>query len=159
MFLTESEVNFMLQQPTFALPVTESLVHYKFYRGRKKVNLLTLRFNMTPTFSSTFMTGFMQDKLTSPPYKMHSTIAASVEYDLLLCNSRATPPTYYIWRANTNQSNLKVDHQVTMSINPVNIGRFCEDVTTIDLADLQTNFENSDVIIDRVLGIVFSIEQ
>ena len=158
MFLTESEVNAVLQNSMFSSPVTESDVTYAFYRGMKQANLLTIRFNMIPSFQSSFMVAYLQDKLTSAPYQLQSRILISVHYDLLLCNVNATPKTYYIWRSNTNRTTLNVDHQLNMTISYANIERFCENVTTVSLSDLDSNFISSDVTVDRVLAIVFAIE-
>ena len=158
MFLTESEVNHVLRQPTFSLPVTESTVDYTFYRGSKQVSLLTVRFNMTSDFSASFMTSYLQAKLTTAPYQLQSHILASVHYDLLLCNGNATPKTFYIWRSNTNRTTLNVDHQVNMTKTYANINRFCENVTNVNLSDLQVNFVSSDVTVDCILVIVFTFE-
>jgi len=158
MFLNESEVNVILQQPTFSLPVTESNIDYIFYRGKKKARLLTIRFNMIPTFSETCMTAYLQDKLTSPPFQLQSQVLASVHYDLLLCNKNVTPFTYYIWLSNTNRTSLNMDHQVNMTVTYSNISRFTENVTSVNLSDLQANFISSDVTVDRVLAVVFTFE-
>lgn len=158
MFLTLSEVNLVLAQPIFSLPVTESEVDYILYRGRKQTSLLTVRFNMIPSFNSSFMVAYLQDKLTSPPFQLQSQVLASISYDLLLCNTNATPRTYYVWRSNTNRTTLNVDHQVNMTINYANIARFCENVTNINITDLQADFVSSNVTVDRVLAVVFTVE-
>jgi len=83
-------------------------------------------------------------------------ILASVHYDLLVCNAKADPKTYYIWRSNTNRTTLNVDHQLNMTITYANINRFCENVTTISLSDLEVNFSASDVTVDRLIAVVFT---
>jgi hypothetical protein len=158
MFLTESEANLVLLQSMFTLPVTESVVNYLFYRGTKKTRLLTVRFNLTPTFSHSFMLAYLQNRLTSAPYRLQSHLIASVHYDLLLCNNDASPKTYYIWRSNTNRTTLNVDHEVNMTITHANITRFCENVTNINMSDLHANFVTSNVTVDRVLAVVFTFE-
>ena len=105
------------------------------------------------------MTNYLQDRLTSSPYQLQSTILASVQYDLVLCNINAIPKTFYIFRSNTNRTTLNVDHQVNMSITIDNINRFCENVTNVNIADLDSNFITSDVTVDRILSIVFTFEQ
>ena len=159
MFLTESEVGVVLQQPTFALPVTESRVDYEFYRGRKKVNLLTIRFNMIPSFTESMMLAHLQHRLITSPYELQSQIVASVQYDLLLCNTETSPPTFYIWRSNTNRTTLNVDYETTLTLSYDHIKRLCDNVTHVNLSDLQANFVNSHVTVDRVLTIVFTFEQ
>ena len=158
MFLNESEVKLILQQPLFSSPVTESDKSFIFYRGKRRAHLYTVRFNMIPSFSETFMSAFLQDKLTSPPFQLQSRLRASVHYDLLLCNRTAVPVTYYIWVSNTNCTSLTTDHQVDMMITYANIARFTEQVTNVNLADLDTNFISSDVTVDRVLAVVFTFE-
>jgi hypothetical protein len=159
MFLTASELSIILQQDTFTVPVKESILQYSFYRGKKKAQLHTVHFNMTSTFNTSFMVAYLQDKLTSSPYQLQSTVLASVQYDLLLCNVNAVPKTFYIWRSNSNRTTLNVDHQINMSINYTNINRFCENVTKVNIADLNANFITSDVTVDRILSIVFTFEQ
>lgn len=159
MFLTEAEVDIVLSQPTFSLPVTESEVEYSLYRGHKQTRLITIRFNMIPTFSSSFMVAYLQDKLTSSPFQLQSQIVISVNYDLLLCNRNSTPVTYYVWRSNTNRTTLNVDHEVNMTLSYANIARFCENVTNVNISDLQANFISSDVNVDRVLAVVFTVEK
>jgi hypothetical protein len=134
-------------------------MEYTFYRGNKKARLHTISFNLVPTFSRSFMTNYLQDRLTSSPYQLQSTILASVQYDLVLCNINAIPKTFYIFRSNTNRTTLNVDHQVNMSITIDNINRFCENVTNVNIADLDSNFITSDVTVDRILSIVFTFEQ
>jgi hypothetical protein len=159
MFLNESEVELILKQPIFSTPVTESDLTYTFYRGRKSVNLLTIRFNMTPSFNESWMTSYLQDRLTSSPFQLQSQLLASVHYDLLLCDQNVSPPSYYIWVSNTNRTTLDVDTQTQMTITYDNISRLTEHVTNVNLSDLQqTNFINSDITVDRVLAIVFTFE-
>lgn len=158
MFLNESEVNVILQQPLFSSPVTESDKDFIFYRGKRQAHLLTIRFNIIPTFSETFMTAYLQDKLTSPPFQLQKQMLASVHYDVLLCNKNVVPFTYYIWVSNTNRASLTMDRQVNMTITYANIARFTENVTNVNVADLQVNFISSDVTVDRVLAIVFTFE-
>jgi hypothetical protein len=156
MFLTETELNQILQQPTFSLPVRESKVDYTFYHGKSKTQLHTVHFNITSQFNASFMVAYIQDTLTSSPYQLQSTILASVQYDLILSNVKANPKTFYIWRSNSNRTTLNVDQQENLTINYANINRFCENATHVNLADLNANFINSDVIVDRVLSIVFT---
>lgn len=158
MFLNESEVELVLKQPIFSLPVTESDITYHFYRGRKNVNLLTVRFNMTPTFNASWMRSYLQDRLTTRPFQLQSQLVVSVHYDLLLCDTKASPPTYYIWVSNTNRTTLDVDQQTQMTITYDNISRLTENVTNVNVSDLQVNFINSDITVDRVLAIVFTFE-
>jgi len=158
MFLSENDVDIILKQPIFSLPVTESDLQYVFYRGQKSVNLLTVRFNFTPSFSQSWMTTYLQDRLTSPPFQLQSQLLASVHYDLLLCNKNVSPPSYYVWVSNTNRTTLDVDKQTQMTITYDNISRLTENTTAINLSDLQVNFINSDITVDRVLAVVFTFE-
>jgi len=158
MFLNESEVNIILKQPAFSKPVTESDINYIFYRGRRTVKLLTVRFNMIPSFTEHFMTRFLQDRLTAPPFQLQSQLSVSIHYDLLLCNHNVSPPTYYIWVSNTNRTTLDVDKQIQLTITYDNISRLTENVTRVNISDLEVNFISSDITVERVLAIVFTFE-
>jgi len=56
----------------------------------------------------------------------------------------------------SDQTTLNVDHQVSMTITYANITRFCENVVDIYMSDLHTNFVTSNVIVNRILAVVFT---
>lgn len=162
MFLTLSEVNVLLQNPLFTLPVIETVREYQFYRGRRKVTALTVRFNLVPTFDLSFMKAALPDKLLSY-HPLGSHVSVAVRYDLLLRSnsmddSGTMTPSYYIWRANTNQTTLEDNNlDVTMPLTYPNIDQMCEKAVNINLHDdLNIEFVNSDVVIDRVLAILLT---
>jgi hypothetical protein len=157
MYLTESEVNVLLQEPLFSLPVTEFKQNYQLYQGHRKVTPRTIRFNLVPNFEPSIIQAYLQEKLTSY-YRFGSELSISVQYDFLLCNYNATPKTFYIWRANTNQTTLEKDDDIDVKItlNYYNIKQICTNATSIDFDQLNINFVTSDVTMDRVLAIVFT---
>jgi len=65
MYLTESEVNVLLQEPLFSLPVTEFKQNYQLYQGNRKVTPRTIRFNLVPNFEPSIIQAYLQEKLTS----------------------------------------------------------------------------------------------
>ncbi len=162
MFLTESEVNVLLQNPLFTSPVTESEQDYILYRGSRKVTPLTIRFNLVPTFERSFMQAYLQEKLNSY-YRLGSLISMSVQYDFVLCNHNAIPKTFYIWRANTNQTTLDKDGDddidVKISLTNNNVSQICNNAMSFDFDQLNLNFVTSDVTVDRVVAIVFTFCQ
>jgi hypothetical protein len=164
MYMNISEVNTLLQNPLFTAPVTESIQDYEFYRGRRKVTIFTVRFNVVPTFNLLFMRADLDDKLSSH-YPRGVTLSVAVTYDLLLrSNPRdddddISPPSYYIWRANTNQRSLDRednDFDKTMYFTDHNVFTLCKNAARIDANELNIEFADSDVSIDRVLTIVLT---
>jgi len=157
MYLTESEVNVLLQEPLFSLPVTEFKQNYQLYQGHRKVTPRTIRFNLVPNFEPSSYSGLFAGKINII-LPVGSELSISVQYDFLLCNYNATPKTFYIWRANTNQTTLEKDDDIDVKItlNYYNIKQICTNATSIDFDQLNINFVTSDVTIDRVLAIVFT---
>jgi len=163
MYMNISEVNTLLQNALFTDPVTESIQDYEFYRGRRKVSIFTVRYNLVPTFDLKFMQTDLVDKLLSH-YPRGITLAVAVNYDLLLCSNPRdddnSPPTYYIWRANSNQRSLdREDNNFdkTMYFRDENVDTLCANAVGIDVADqLNIEFVSSNVSIDRVLSIVLT---
>jgi hypothetical protein len=158
-----SEVNTLLQNPLFTAPVTESIQDYEFYRGRRKVTIFTVRFNVVPTFNVLFMRAELPYKLLSH-FPMGATLSVAVTYDLLLRSNPHnddddSPPSYYIWRANTNQRSLDRednDFDKTMYLTDNSVFKLCENAARININQLNIEFADSGVSVDRVLSIVLT---
>ena len=117
--------------------------------------MFTLRFNYLPTFSEDLLFQIVSTKLMSM-YPIQTRLLGSFQYDLLLCNNDANPKTYYIWRSNSNQRNFDEAHEILFSLNYVNTHRFVQAVVQNNFNDLNTNFLNSKVTIERPLSVVLS---
>jgi hypothetical protein len=160
MFLTEEEVKFILKKPFFSNPVTESDRVYVFYRNRENIQLYTVRFNITPTFSVNRMIATLQASLYQR-FSAQTLLHVSVMHDLLLRDPRANPNTFYIWRANTNRQVIDLDddiHDFEMSLTPLNVEKICHTLLDMNPEDFDIYFSTSSVSVDRVLSLVLTFE-
>ncbi len=155
MHMTRADLNAVLNNAFFTDPMTVNRSAYMFYRGRHRVNVLTVRFNLIPSFDEQSMSRNLVQVLDSH-FDMQERILGSVRYDLVLRSSDADPTTYYIWRANTNQSEFDENDEVSIAYTPANIHRFCRNSSNVNINDLNIFFSASHVTVDRCLAIVFS---
>ncbi len=155
MHMTRADLNLVLNNAFFTEPMTVNRSAYMFYRGRNRGNVLTVRFNLIPSFNEQWMSRNLVQVLDSH-FDMQERILGSVRYDLVLRSSNADPTTYYIWRANTNQSEFDENDKVSIIYTPANIHRFCRNSSNVNIKDLNIFFSASHVTVDRCLAIVFS---
>ena len=156
MYMNEHEVRAVLQTPYYLLPVTETSIEYERYRGRLQCTVITLRFNLcSPRYSNQFMLNYVQNTLTDR-FPMHTRMLASVNYDVLLLDPNSNPASYYIFRSNTNRLHFNENDEITLSLTHANLHRFCHQADQVHIPDLNVHFAHSNVVIDRVLSIVFS---
>ncbi len=153
MYLTEQEVNSVLQSSYYRDPVTETVFHYRSYRGRAYVNVFTLRFNITPSFNESFVVRHLLERLPTH-YALQSNVLGSVQYDLLLVNPDRT--SFYIWRANSNRVHFNEQEEIKLTLSYANLMRFCQYSLRFHTPDLNTYFKSSNVSIDRVLALVYT---
>lgn len=156
MYLLASEVKALLQAPYYSNPTTESFIQYRSYRGQLNVTVLTLRFNLTPQFDVSSMHRVFIDIL-GQRYAANTQLYCSVHYDFLLVDNAASPKSYYIWRSNTNRTHFDATHEVCLTCNPSSLLRFSQQAMNFDLDTLELNFTHSNVTIDKVLAIVFTV--
>ena len=154
-YLSEADLNAVLNDSFFTEPMTVNRLAYRFYRGRSKVTVLTVRFNLIPSFNKQAMVRNLMHVLDTH-FNLQDRIVGSVRYDLVLRNSHAEPTTFYIWRAKTNQSEFDENAEISVAYTHANIYRFCQDATNIHIPDLNIFFSESSVVIDRCIAIVFS---
>lgn len=153
--MTEQELNAVLNQPFFTQPMTLSSVSYRLYRGRSHAKVLTLRFNLIPSFDKGSMVREVLSILDDY-FNLQTRIFCSMRYDLVLCNLQAEPPSYYLWRANTNYAEFDENNEMSLAFTHANIFRFCHTAADVHIPDLNIYFSNSKVVIDRCLAIVLS---
>ncbi len=153
MYLTEQEVNSVLESSYYTDPVTETVYHYRSYRGRAYVNVFTLRFNITRSFNESFVARHLLERLPTQ-YALQSNILGSIQYDLLLVNADRT--SFYIWRANSNRVHFNEQDEIRLSMSYANLMRFCQDSLRFHTPDLNAYFKSSNVSIDRVLALVYT---
>jgi hypothetical protein len=153
MYLTIAQVNQLLNMPHYTAPFTESLFKYALYRGRLNSKVYTVRFNNIQPLDEDFIFNHLYTQLQIR-FPSETYFRASIKYDLLLLNRK--DDTYYIWRANSNEHNFDENDEILLVHSPEHILQFCKDCTIIDIPSLDINFENSGVIVVKVLAIVFN---
>lgn len=153
MYLNQTQLTTILNSPYWALPVTENMTNYSLYRGRQNVRVLTIRFNLIATFDETRMIQTLMTMLTNY-FPVESRLLSSVNYDLLLCEPQSK--SYYIWRANTNQALFNVSQETPLKLNYANVFRFSQNSSNVHVPDLSLSFRQSNVVIEKILAIVFT---
>jgi hypothetical protein len=161
MYLSEHEINAILRTPYYSQPFSASLLNYVFYRGRYNANVLTVRFNVQ---NALFNESFLQSILLSQAeelYAMNTNLRVSVFYDLLLEKNQLyehEERSYYIWRANSNRRSFNDESdEIVMSLNAPNVIQWVRQAVHVHLPDLNVHFESSNVTINRLLAIVFTL--
>jgi hypothetical protein len=158
MYLNEHQLNMILQTPFFSLPMLESLVEYSIYHNRPNARVLTLRFNFIPTFDENAMIQKVINLVTNY-FSMNAKLVGSINYDILLLKRDSEPKSFYIWRANTNQRNFNIQNETQIMVNYPNVYQFCSNATNVNVNNLEANFYDSNVVIDRLLTVVFTFSE
>jgi len=144
-------VQSILRSPYYAAPLTENMLEYEFYRGRTKASVLTLRFNVTPTFHPGFVQQTILTTLMSR-FPLQTKLLGSVHYDLLLVDRLSQ--SYYIFKANSNQRRFDEANERLFTLTYANVQRFTRDIADFNVGDLDVYFASSKVNVDRVLAVV-----
>lgn len=154
MYLTKAQLDWLLQDPYFTQPMTQSVFTYHFYRGRFNAAVHTLRINWDLEDNE------IQQRITQyfmNTFRHNSSILVSVSYDLVLC--QPTSQSYYIWRSNSNSVNFNEAAETKLILNYNNLYRYLQSITNINIPGLNINFEQSNVIIFKPLALVLSVVQ
>ena len=155
MYLDENQLKALLDTPYYSVPCTESWIHYELYRGQYNTSILTLRFNITDSFSEELILDTLLEKIIMY-FPLNSRILASVNYDLVLRDPDSNPTSFYIWKANSNQHRFDQNTEIVLVNNPANLARYARGIPFENVSDLNINFRNSQVIVDRLLTVVCS---
>lgn len=155
MYLTAAQVRSILDVPYFTQQATDSVIEYANYRGRFNAKVYTVRFNLTENFDQTFMNRFLINNLLVH-FPLNTRLLGSVQYDLLLHNPTDEENSFYIWRANSNQSNTQIGPETMFFFSYNNIFRIIQKAAQIHIPSLNIFFSTSNVVIERVIAIVFS---
>ena len=154
MYLTESQVYSILKMPYWSNDVTENVTKYHLYRGKFAATVYTVRFNLNANYDPSFVSRYLLAELQLR-YTTNTSLLASFHYDLLLVDPKSTPKSYYIWRANSNRHSYDLAYETVFLVNDANIIRFCQEVTNMNVMDMDNNFPvSSSVIIDKPLSLV-----
>ena len=158
MYLTEAQLNSILNSSFFTVPFTQSVVNYRFYRGRTNATVHTLRFNWTNDFNRDVM---LQQLITylMTHFPLNCTLLGSINYDILLVHPSSEPKSYYVWRANSNAHSFNEENETRFILTYENVYRFATNAANVHIPDLNINFETSNVRIEKIVAIVFSFVQ
>lgn len=154
MYLTENQLQLILNNSFFTQPVTVNKVKYAYYRGRLNAEVHTLRFNVNdPNFNNNFLIQHAMDYLFAN-FPMNTQLLGSISYDLILVNPNND--SYYIWRANSNSTRVDDSQDTKFALTYNNAYRFLTQGANIDVPTLNINFQTSNVSVERAIAIVFS---
>jgi hypothetical protein len=152
-YLSRPELEQLLRNDWFTNPMSMHVHNYHNYRGRTNANVLTLRFNMNVNFNEDNMIESVI-QTTINHFSSQQTVLGLIEYDLLLM--QPDPESFYIWRANSNISRNIPNAEQTLRLNYDNLFLFARNAARVIPTDLEAHFRTSNVIINRVIAIVFT---
>ena len=162
MWIPAEQLGPVLKHHWFTTKFTESNVNYTLYNNRNQVKVYTLRFNLrNPDFSEENMLDEMMRKVMNN-FPKEESLVGSIQYDMLLASSKAEPPSYYLWRANSNQrmsfSGGGGDgiEEILLRKEYHELYLFGQRATKTNMSELQVQFPSSDVVIAEILTIVFT---
>jgi hypothetical protein len=155
MYLTLSQVNHVLSSPHYSVPFTESVMNYFLYRGQFNVQVYTVRFNIIESVTEDFIFNHLYTQLSNK-FPQIPRFKASIRYDLLLSDPKQNPASFYIWRANSNHRNYDENNEIVLENSPDHLFQFVNNCLNAHIPDLEIDFRNSNVIVAKVLAVVFS---
>jgi hypothetical protein len=87
-------------------------------------------------------------------FSSQRTVLGLIEYDLLLKDQNSD--SFYIWRANSNISRNIPNSEQTIQLNYDELYMFIQHAARVNPSDLDIFFNSSNVVVDRVLAVVFT---
>jgi len=150
-YLTQNQLNFILENHYFNEPFTQSVVNYTNYRGKVHAVVHTLKFKWP--FDENFVNQKVVQYLLTH-FKLNTQLLASTSYDLIL--SQPQTQSFYIWRANSNAQKFDEADETLLILNYNNVYKFVRQACQINIPSLNINFESSNVVIHEPLAVVLS---
>jgi hypothetical protein len=155
MWIPAEQLDPVLKHHWYMSKYTESNLNYTLYNNRSQVKVYTLRFNLrSQNFSHENMLEEMINKVFSHFPKAES-IIGSIQYDMLLVSTKEDVPSYYLWRANSNHRTLPTE-ETLLKKDHNQLYLFGQKAMEANLAELNIQFQSSDVVIQELLTIVFT---
>ena len=153
-YLSREELHQLLQTEWFTQFQSVHVHNYAYYRGRVNATVLTLRYNIS---SNEFSEENMIDSViqtTIQQFPNEQRVVCMIDYDLVLM--KPDESSFYIWRANSNtHRNLpNAEHEILLNYN--NLYLFCQNAANINPSDLNTFFISSNIIIKKIVAIIFT---
>ena len=156
MWIPADQLGPVLKHEWFTVRSTESSLNYALYNNRNHVNVYTLRFNLqSPNYTHDTMIDQMIQKVMAH-FPKSKEILGNIQYDMLLV-SRDDDPSYYLWRANSNQrSSSRSTEETWLQREQHQLYLFGQKAVEVDMAELNIDFQSSGVVISQLLTIVFT---
>jgi len=156
MWIPAEQLGPVLKHHWFTTKCTESNVKYTLYNNRNEVKVYTLRFNLqTPNYSHESMLEDMITKVMNN-FPTEESLFGNIQYDMLLVSKSESTPSFYLWRANSNQRSNYPTEEILLTKEHHQLYLFGQKATQANMADLQYQFASSDVVIAQLLTIVFT---
>ena len=156
MWIPAEQLGPVLKHHWFTTKCTESNVKYTLYNNRNEVKVYTLRFNLQiPNYSHESMLEEMITKVMNN-FPTEESLFANIQYDMLLVSKSEATPSFYLWRANSNQRSNYPTEEILLTKEQHQLYLFGQKATQANMADLQYQFASSDVVIAQILTIVFT---
>ena len=157
MWILADQLGPVLNHEWFTVPSTESSINYTLYNNRTHVNVYTLRFNMrSPNYTHESMIDDLIKKVMAQFPKSKS-ILGNIQYDMLLVSHKDPDPSYYLWRANSNQrTTSRSTEETLLQVDQGQLYLFGQKATEVDMAELNVDFQSSGIVIAELLTIVFT---
>jgi hypothetical protein len=84
-------------------------------------------------------------------------ILGNIQYDMLLVSHKDPDPSYYLWRANSNQrTTSRSTEETLLQVDQGQLYLFGQKATEVDMAELNVDFQSSGIVIAELLTIVFT---
>lgn len=157
MWIQADQLDSVLKHHWYTTPVTESNIRYVLYHDRYNVEAYTLRFNLNSlNFNKENMYDSVIRKVMNHFLNAES-VVGSISYDMLLVSNKDPDnPTYYVWRANSNQRTSSHTEETLLLLEQHQLYLFARRAMDIDFGDLNIDFRTSDVVIADILSVVFT---
>ena len=157
MWIPADQIDSVLKHHWYTSPMTESTNRFVLYHDRYNVEVYTLRFNInSPNFSNETMLDSLVRKVMNR-FPNAKTVVGSISYDLLLFNNKdPDEPSYYLWRANSNQRSASNTNETVLAMDQHQLYLFGREATAVDVAELNVDFQSSSMVIADILTVVFT---
>jgi hypothetical protein len=130
-------------------------VNYALYQGKINATVHTLRFNCNETFDPLTVRAKVYQYLTEH-FQTNAVLLGSISYDFLLVDPKQDSNSYYIWRSNSNAVHFTAHEESYFTLSYMNVANFVRSIFSMDASSFDVNFENSKVVIDRILAVVLT---
>jgi hypothetical protein len=83
-------------------------------------------------------------------------LIGTIQYDMLLMSNKEDDPSYYVWRANSNQRSGSSTEETFLNKEYHQLYFFGQKAINADISELNIDFESSNMVVADILAIVFT---